>query len=53
MAIPGLIGDPAVNSRYTREGVRIDPAMLEDTPAEQKGAFEVTIDKGLITFVRS
>ncbi len=46
--VPGLIGDPALNPRYTSEGVRIPPAMLDGTGFKEGDQFEVKVENGRI-----
>jgi len=47
--VPGLIGAPSIYARYTRDGIRIDPAMLEGTGFREGDEFDVKMEEGVIT----
>lgn len=52
VVVPGLIDKPAIYARYTRDGIRIDPAMLQDTGFREGDEFDVVMDEGVIQLRR-
>lgn len=49
IAVPGLIGEPALRTRYSDDGIRIDPAMLEGSAFRAGDEFDLKIEKDRIT----
>jgi len=49
IAVPGLTDAPSIYARYTRDGIRIDPAMLEGTGFREGDEFDVKMEEGVIT----
>ena len=52
VVVPGLIDQPAIYARYTRDGIRIDPAMLEGTGFREGDEFDVVMEEGGIQLRR-
>lgn len=52
VAVPGLVGEPALRARYTDRGIRIDSEMLKGTSFRPGDAFDVRVSGDNITLVR-
>jgi hypothetical protein len=49
--VPGLIEQTDIDQRYSKEGIHIDPAVMESTAVkEDPSAYDVSIDQGVVTF---
>lgn len=44
VVVPGLTGEPALDARYTDEGIRISPEMLEGTAFRRGDAFKLKVE---------
>jgi len=44
VVVPGLTGEPALDARYTDEGIRISPQMLEGTAFRRGDAFKLKVE---------
>ena len=49
IAVPGLIGEPGLRTRYSDKGIRIDPAMLEGSAFRAGDEFDLEIEENRIT----
>lgn len=52
VAVPGLIGKPGLRARYTENGIRIDPQMLEGAAFRPGDAFDLQVSGGRITLTK-
>jgi hypothetical protein len=50
--VPGLIGEPSVRAKYSDEGIRIDPSMLEGTGFRAGDEFDLKVTNNRITLDR-
>lgn len=52
VVVPGLIDTPSMYARYSRDGIRIDPAMLQGTGFREGDEFDVVMEEGAIRLRR-
>jgi hypothetical protein len=53
VAVPGLIGDAGLRARYTDQGIRIGPEMLEGSVFRTGDEFDLQVEGDRIVLTRS